>query len=326
MMFSGFAELASQIRSPWPVHVTSDLHDYSQADQYQSKGRYVWLKHPSVNIREDFPLSWIPDDEQDLNIHVFSYCKEKSKHVIRPDALKLVPTDPRIRREDIRQTLIAGYDKNPYIIIFVSKNDNNAVAKFKKHQTRFPTAHLIKHDGTQREFVQKIMTKLHSRYVWIIDIDVKIDYSFELYYKPSNEQNTVFTWPVRSAAYTDSYTAGQICLYPYSYFRQMDASTLHTFEVVDCVAGTVTNASNPMKAYTSSYLDTIFALTHNVNGYNADDLVDKRKTALDHNLAVYINRGIVAAQNDYYDENISTEQLTQVGIVNSRFKSDRQLF
>lgn len=328
-MFTSMLDMANGFRSPWPVHITDKMDDLSQADAYQSNGLYVWFQHPSIHIRDGFPLAWIPDENEEFNIHLFPYCKQKSKKIIRWNALKLVPTCPHRRRHEIKQNLIAGYDRNNYNIFFVSRNDPHAIEKFRKKAQYFPYARLIHTAKTDYELSKKIMKSSVSKYVWIIDIDVDIDQSFELYFEPTQSKDTVYTWPVKSAAYQQAYPTGQISLYPYSYFCELGNDTNHTFQVVDKIAGNANNTQNPLQAYTKAFLETMFVGLNDVDGYDFYNLATFRLDTLDHNLKRYIQNGIEDALELLKDTSwikSNRDKLQDIDWIKEKFKSGRQLF
>lgn len=329
MMFSAMTEMASKFRNPWPVHYTTDTWDLSQADRYQEQGQYVWLMHQSIHIRDDFPLSWMPESGQEFNVHAFPYCKLRSKKVLRWDAMKLVPTNPGHRLAEVKQKLIAGYDRNSYSIFFVSQQGDEAASdKFQAHLARFPHAYHLKNVNNEKDICKHVLGKLFSKYAWLIDIDLVFNDEFELFYEPNDEYLTAFTWNTHNATEL-LYPTGGLRLVPYSYFKALGDVDDHLWKVVDNSPGKLNNARNPMQAYTSAFRETVDLFTRDFDNIDVEDVVDQRLSDSSHRLHKYIHRGISEALDLMEERKRNKQKFAQLKSgrwVRDRFRSGQQLF
>jgi hypothetical protein len=230
-MFTALFDMAHALRSPWPVCYTHDTDDLSQANAYVSRGQYVWLVCESIALRDDFSLAWTPSDDQQFNIHAFPYCRERGKAVIRWDAVRLVPTDPAHRSYEVKQREIAAYDKNRYSIFFVSNYQPDAVKTYQTYKQRFPSASLIRDPESHTDMLKKIGRSLYSRYAWVIDIDMVLGSTVNLYFDPDIENNNSYVWD-RSAAIDNDIMPYGVSLLSYTYITSLSNAPAHDFNII----------------------------------------------------------------------------------------------
>jgi hypothetical protein len=208
------------------VCYTADTDDLTQADAYMPHAQYVWLICPSIELRDDFPLSWIPDDTQQFNVQAFPVCKERGKSVVRWDAVRLVSTDPAHRQYEIRQREIAAYDKNRYSVFFVSTGQADVVEKYQAHRRRFPNATLIREPATHVDMLRSAARGLYSGYAWIIDLDVDLPPTVNLHFQPANGTNNSYVW-------SQTATGNEVMPYGVSLFTHNYVSNRNVTSIVN---------------------------------------------------------------------------------------------
>lgn len=206
------------MRNPWPVIVVDDMCDYSVVDN--NRNQYVWLVNRNIQLRDDFPLSWIPEVREQDNVHLFPHRRKSNNRIVLRDAVKLVPTGRRVS-EEINQSITASYEYNIFNVYFVGNNDKNALSKFKARSTRFKNSHLIL-KSDDKNICKQVLRTLSSSYAWMIDLNAEIDTSFQFDFTPDLIQKRIYTWEPQT----------KINLYPIEYFLSLGEAKFSTRHII----------------------------------------------------------------------------------------------
>lgn len=237
----------------WPVHVTTDTADLSQADQYASESKYVWLYDDSFPIIDDFNWNYFPPPENEYDVTEFSYCMRETKSPLRWGVLRLVPTDKNRRGETKRSPLIASYRKSAAPIYFCAYNDGKAVSKFNKVKLDKHECYL-KQSTSFKELIDSIDTTQIEDSVWLIDTNVTlnpgISFDFEL-----PETNTIFSFTVVHGESGMVYSNKSVMLVSKKFIEHMQSNDNVEFDVIHRpeIAGVLHYDQDPYTSWVYAY-------------------------------------------------------------------------
>jgi len=243
-----------------PIIKVYDLLDYSVADQFQDRYPYVWLQNHRMEIREDFDWSWRPNQNQRDCVHCFPMCNSSTRQPMNWNVLKLVSTDPRMRKQEIQQPLPACYTLENFSMIFFSADTNpeRARKKFNAHQLKFGNARLVTNADSLRDAIDQLNPDLLTEHIYVFDINVQIDIAkFEhpdididdaLVFCKTNHRSNGITYADGNAVYIH-----RNYLKRYLQRRtRLDIQVLEEYEF-----GEFDDAVDPYQAWVSSYTNTI---------------------------------------------------------------------
>ena len=220
MIYTTLDDFIGTTKKPWPVKITADIYNYNQVNHIDSE--YVWLQNYYIKLRDGFPLGWIPEKNVRDNPHLFYECFFYSKKPIRP-AMILVPTNSKLREiNHIKSGNIAAYDHIHHTIFFLGNDSDESFQKYEEHKKLIPRAQLIT-DQSEKELEHRICRYAISKYVWLVDIDIRLNPTFDWNFEPNENEDIIYNFKKAK-------------LYPYSYFTPYQKPNCKIVEI-DSMAG-----------------------------------------------------------------------------------------
>ena len=268
MFKTAFSFTKSKFKS-WPVVLTDDMDDLTQADAYQNQSPYVWLINKNYQIVESFNYNFFPEEENRLKTHSFPRCGKRTKRPLNFRAAKLVPTTITKDRDiEVKQPNIASYG-DPGFVIIHAFNDPLAVKKLKTFDQHEIVYQLVKRHSNFKDFFMNINTDYVGDFVWIVDVDFKPNKNFHFDFIPKDD-NTVYFYKVHHDSNKLIYADRSAMLVPVSYIidYQKGNTSKYKFRTVDEPAGILADASNPLKTWARAYSLTMQLINNDLGNVN----------------------------------------------------------
>lgn len=306
MFNTAFSFTKSKFKS-WPVVLTDDMDDLTQADPYKDQSPYVWLINKNYQIVESFNYNFFPSDEDRLKTHVFPRCGKQTKRPLNFQAAKLVPTtDTEARKIQVKQPNIASYGQPGFVIIHAF-NDPIAVKKLKTFDNHEIVYQLVKRHSNFEDFIANINTDYVGDFVWIVDVDFKPNKNFHFDFVPKTN-DTVYFYKVHHDSNKLIYADRSVMLVPVSYIidYQKGNTSKYKFRTQEEPVGILSDASNPLKTWARSYSLTMQLINNDLGNVNKKDKNRILETMLDSDNE-YVKDACNAATNDM-DETTSKEE------------------
>lgn len=315
---NAFESMKSRIFNDWPIIRTSSMYDYDQVNGYADVASYVWIVNKHIKLDDTFNLNWRPSDTERNKVHTFPQCNNTvERRPLRWDVCKLVPTSGRLKmpEPEIRQGIIAAYNKNIFQIFAYSMSPAGINAKFKKLQQRIPEARLVTTTACNLHAAKMIIaSKVTSTYVWLVDLDVEIAADFDFDFEPTEQK--MYCWQTISNVTNKPLFTDSIRLVS----RRILATPLTDMpkEKVLAIAGTLNEMSDPLTAWSRSFIATIQNLVASCNFINesrCDSIKDQR-------LGSYVIQGHDDAQ-EFFDNHSDNNMKLYHAITNMKALSDQ---
>lgn len=306
----------------WPLIEVDDLLDYSVTDQYNGKYPYVWLKNKEIEVREDFDWSWYPADDQVNLVHCFPQCSMLTKRPTSWNVLKLVSTNPKLRKRENKQPKIASWYNDVCDIFFFTKDTTPYNLKFLRAKQKFPAAKIITNYVSLEDTLLSIKPKHNLIYLFNIDVDVNYDFDFGmnlsddcLYHLTLDHRSNGMKYPDTNAyAFTADFLES---------FKK-DQSELLLVESKHC-PGIMNDYANPLNAWMSSYITTCLLLSDYIKPAMHKNKILTEFISYDVNrLDLYVKDGCETAVSDYEKDHKIANKVENVKFIVERFKERQQ--
>lgn len=246
----------------WPILEVYNLLDYSVADRYRDEYKYVWLKNKTSDINPTFNWSWEPHEGTEDLVHCFPACLEESLRPISWNELKLVSTDPRKRKKEIRQPLIARHVKENFSVFYYGFDETDTIAKFNAKKQSDPVASIarvISDYDNLIDTIKSVNTNMCADGVYFLHIDV--DTSIDSILDTTQFDNNSFV-SLKLDHHANHYSfADDHMIYVSREFliKCQSDNSLYKQKVYDNTKtyGSVNDYRNPLNTWSNAYRNTI---------------------------------------------------------------------
>ena len=212
MIFSNITAFGDSLRPAWPVIRTENIYDFTQANG--SRANYVWLVDKHARLESDFPMSWLPHEDQENCCHVFKQISQQTGYEMKPVAI-LVPNVPIRRRAMIEHKRPAQIERNTYSIYVKIERSTESRERCKEFATRWSGVHPLM-TNTQAAMNKSVLRTLHSKYAWIVEQDQEFEDDWDFNFSP-DRMNAIYLKPKIFVM------PNGVKLYPKEYFLAEDS-------------------------------------------------------------------------------------------------------
>jgi CYTH domain-containing protein len=178
--YNGQDILKNHILKRHPIHYTTDVEDYTQADQYADEHDFVWLVEKDFEVLRSFPWFFIPAKDDRNSVHLFPYIYKASKRVKSWKKVQLVPTKNRTNKKVTQNHIVNVYDfyngKDRFDIFYQGKDTDEQYVKLKE---KFNNIGVVENYWQAQESSETEM-------FWFIPDDVEVSSIFKFNYQPDD--------------------------------------------------------------------------------------------------------------------------------------------
>lgn len=246
----------------WPILEVYNLLDYSVADSYRDEYKYVWLKNKTSDINPTFNWSWEPHEGTEDLVHCFPACLEESLRPISWNELKLVSTDPRKRKKEIRQPLIARHVKENFSVFYYGFDETDTISKFNTKKKTDPIngiARVITDYDNLLDTIKSVNTNMCADGVYFIHIDVDTSINSVINTAHFDTNNFVSLQLDHDATQYSFASDQMIYVSRETLIKFKQDETLFDNRIYDTTKsyGAVNDFRNPLNTWSNAYKNTI---------------------------------------------------------------------
>lgn len=307
MIFNTAFSLTRSRFKSWPVIITDDTSNYSLADEYEPRSKYVWLYNDKYTVHENFDWNYFP--ERETNISIFPYCVRETKKPLSWNALRLVPTDRTRRDEEVKIPMIAAY-RNSVEDIYMCNYSNTVkdFKRFKENKPSFYPAYFITSVKSFDDIIMNLDTSQIDKFVWLIDNNVNVSDDFD-FSCDDLDTDCIYSFSVKHTSTKMSYAFDNLAmLVSKQYILDVQSGreiAKYTNIAIKSVVGTINDLRDPFIAWIYAY-NTRMMMKDNVQReiYNTIERI-YRKLNITFS-GKYASKGFLQAQTDL-DNNLTIE-------------------
>ena len=171
--YTALDTLKKHFLTTYPVHYTDNPIDESVAKRYDAD--YVWIVDKNIDVLENFPWHFSPNQHEPVARHVFPYVFKGSKRIISWSKVKLVPTKVEPKETVQHKHIAAKYDA-------------------KKGKTHFDVFYIGEHstildkipDAIQVSSFEEAKSLAHTDMFYLVPEDVEIGKYFKFNFTPDD--------------------------------------------------------------------------------------------------------------------------------------------
>ena len=179
-IYNGQDILKNHILKRHPIHYTTDLDDYTQADRYANEHDFIWLVEKDFEVVRSFPWFFVPSPDERNSIHLFPYIYKASKRIKSWNKVQLVPTKNRTNNKITQNHIVNVYDfykgKDSFDIFYQGSESDEQYIKL---QERFKNIRNVENYWQAQELSETDM-------FWLVPDDVEVSSIFKFSYQPDD--------------------------------------------------------------------------------------------------------------------------------------------